>query len=129
MKLKNILKIVLLLSLITILLSSTVKAFTVREWFDQSKNALDTGNANKNNKMDTTELKNASSILFNVLLGVGTGIAVIVGAILGLQFMQAGIDKKVQVKESLVAYVISCIVLFGSLGIWKLVVTIIGSIN
>lgn len=129
MKLKNILKIVLLLSLITILLSSTVKAFTVREWFDQSKNALDIGNANKNNKMDTTELKNASSILFNVLLGVGTGIAVIVGAILGLQFMQAGIDKKVQVKESLVAYVISCIVLFGSLGIWKLVVTIIGSIN
>lgn len=129
MKLKNILKIVLLLSLITILLSSTVKAFTVREWFDQSKNALDTGNANKNNKMNTTELKNASSILFNVLLGVGTGIAVIVGAILGLQFMQAGIDKKVQVKESLVAYVISCIVLFGSLGIWKLVVTIIGSIN
>ena len=129
MKLKNILKIVLLLSLITILLSSTVKAFTVRDWFDQSKNALDTGNANKNNKMDTTELKNASSILFNVLLGVGTGIAVIVGAILGLQFMQAGIDKKVQVKESLVAYVISCIVLFGSLGIWKLVVTIIGSIN
>lgn len=129
MKLKNILKIVLLLSLIIILLSSTVKAFTVREWFDQSKNALDTGNANKNNKMDTTELKNASSILFNVLLGVGTGIAVIVGAILGLQFMQAGIDKKVQVKESLVAYVISCIVLFGSLGIWKLVVTIIGSIN
>lgn len=129
MKLKNILKIVLLLSLITILLSSTVKAFTVREWFDQSKNALDTGNANKNNKMDTTELKNASSILFNVLLGVGTGIAVIVGAILGLQFMQAGIDKKVQVKESLVAYVVSCLILFGAFGVWKLITTIMSSIS
>ena len=72
--------------------------------------------------MDTDKLKDASSDIFNIFLGVGTGIAVIVGAILGIQFMTAGIDAKVKVQEALVGYVISCAVLFGAFGIWKLVI-------
>ena len=55
-------------------------------------------------------------------------VATIVGAILAIQFMTAGIDKKVQVKEGLVAYAISCVIVFGSFGIWKLCVSILGKI-
>lgn len=129
MKIKKIFLIVFLMILVLLMLSSELYAFSVSEWFSQSENAIKTGSQNGNNKINTGELKKASNMLFNVLLGVGTGVAVIVGAILGLQFMQAGIDKKVQVKESLVAYVISCIVLFGAFGIWKLIVTIMSSIS
>ena len=129
MKLKKIFLIVFLIILVMIVLSSELYAFSVSEWFSQSENAIATGSSNKNNKMNTDSLKNASNTLFNILLGVGTGVAVVVGAILGLQFMQAGVDKKVQVKESLVAYVVSCIVLFGAFGIWKLIVVIMNSVD
>lgn len=78
---------------------------------------------------DTSKLKQASSDIFNVFLAVGTAVAVIVGAILGIQFMTAGIDRKVEIKQALFPYVISCIVLFGAFGIWKLVITIMNEIT
>ena len=53
---------------------------------------------------------------------LATATAIIIGGILGIQFMTAGIDKKVQVKESLYPYIISCVIVFGSLGIWRLVI-------
>ena len=42
--------------------------------------------------------------------------------------MTAGIDKKVEVKQALFPYFISCIVLFGAFGIWKLVITIMNEV-
>ena len=52
-------------------------------------------------------------------------IAIITGAILGIRYITAGIDNKVEVKETLFPYLVSCIVVFGSLGIWKLVIEIL----
>ena len=43
--------------------------------------------------------------------------------------MTAGIDQKVEVKESLFPYIVSCIVVFGSMGIWKLAVTIMNNVE
>ena len=86
---------------------------------------IQTGIDNANTTIDTENLKNKSGDIYNLFLAVATAIAVIVGAMLGLKYMTAGIDKKVEVKESLFPYIISCIVVFGSLGIWKLVVTIL----
>jgi len=111
------------------ILSSELYAFSVKDIFTQGKDSMNVGKANRNNKIGGTDLQGTSNILFNIFFGIGTGIAVIVGAILGIQFMQAGVDKKVQVKESLVAYVVSCIVLFGAYGIWKLIVVIMSSIS
>lgn len=124
MKTKSIF-ILILISLL--LLSSNI--YAVDKIFDQAQNFIDTGERNTGTTIDTSKLKTTSDTIFNIFLGVGVGVAVIVGAILGLQFMQAGIDKKVQVKESLVAYVVSCIVLFGAFGIWKLVVVVMSSIS
>ena len=129
MKIKKIFLIVFLIILVMLMLSSKLYAFSVSEWFSQAETAINDGKSNSNNKLNSSEIKNTSNTLYNILLGIGTGVAVIVGAILGVQFMQAGIDKKVQVKEALVAYVISCIVLFGAFGIWKLIVTIMSSIS
>ena len=55
-------------------------------------------------------------------------VAVLVGAILGIQFMTAGIDKKVEVKQALFPYIVSCVVMFGAFGIWKLMVMILNGI-
>lgn len=124
---KRTFKIILIVMFIAFVLSSQVLA--VSDIFSQADGWISTGKNHTNTTMDTTKLKTTSDTIYNVFLGVGTAVAVIVGAILGIQFMTAGIDKKVEVKQALIPYIISCIVIFGSFGIWKLVITILGGLN
>lgn len=123
----KLIKIISISLCIIILLSCNV--FALGDILDTGKSWEETGLQHTNTTMDTNNLSKISSQLYNILLSVATVVAIIVGAILGLQYMTAGIDKKVEVKESLFPYFISCIVVFGSLGIWKLVVTIMGQIK
>ena len=122
----KIIKTALIIIFIIILLSQN--AFALGDIFSTAEDWETTGKAHTNTTMDTENLNNISGQLYNILLAVATGVAVIVGAILGIQYMTAGIDKKVEVKESLFPYIVSCIVVFGSMGIWKLVVTIMSKV-
>lgn len=71
------------------------------------------------------KIKNLSDIIYNVLLILGTVIAVIVGSVLGIQFTTGSVEQKAKVKDSLIPFVIGCVVIFGAFGIWKLVITIL----
>lgn len=123
---KSVIKVILLATFIILILSSNI--FAVSDIFSQADDFITTGKNNAGTTMDTSQLIKTSDVIYNVFLGIGVAVAVIVGAMLGIQFMTAGVDKKVEVKEALVPYVISCIVVFGSFGIWKLVVTILNGI-
>lgn len=72
--------------------------------------------------IDETKLNEASSDIYNALTSLGMIISVIVGLILGINFMMASADDKAKVKEELMPYVVGCIVIFGAFGIWKLVI-------
>lgn len=122
----KIIRTTLIIIFIIILLSQNV--FALGNIFSTAEDWETTGKAHTNTTMDTENLNNISGQLYNILLAVATGVAVIVGAILGIQYMTAGIDKKVEVKESLFPYMVSCIVVFGSMGIWKLVVTVMRNV-
>lgn len=122
----KLIKIIIISLCIIMMLSYNV--FALGDILDIGENWEKTGKGNANKTMDTGILNETSSQLYNMLLAIATVVAIIVGAILGLQYMTAGIDKKVEVKESLFPYFISCIVVFGSLGIWKLVVTIMSNL-
>lgn len=74
------------------------------------------------------KIKNLSDIIYNVLLILGTVIAVIVGSVLGIQFITGSVEQKAKVKDSLIPFVIGCVVIFGAFGIWKLVITILRQI-
>ena len=124
---KRTFKTIFIAIFILFILSS--KTLGVSEIFTQADEWISTGQAHTNTTMDTRYLKNASDTIYNVFLGIGVAVAVIVGAILGIQFMTAGVDKQVEVKQALVPYVVSCIVIFGAFGIWKLMVTILGGLN
>lgn len=123
----KIIKILAISFCIIIVLSQNV--FALQEIISTGESWMDIGYDYAGIGLDTSELKTKSSSVYNLLLAIATIVAVIVGAILGVQYMMAGIDKKVEVKESLFPYFISCIVIFGSLGIWKLVVTIMDQIK
>lgn len=71
------------------------------------------------------KIKNLSDIIYNVLLILGTVIAVIVGSVLGIQFITGSVEQKAKVKDSLIPFVIGYVVIFGAFGIWKLVITIL----
>ena len=76
-------------------------------------------------KFNPETMQQAVDVLYNIFLGVGMVIAVIVGIILGIQFMTSGSEEKAKIKESLIGYVIGCIVVFGAFGIWKIAIMII----
>ncbi len=124
----RVIKTIVLIILIMFILSSNIFATTVSDIFSQADDFITDGQKNAKTTINTTQLKNTSATIYNILFGVGVAVAVIVGAILGIQFMTAGVDKKVEVKQALVPYVVSCIVVFGSFGIWKLVVTILNEV-
>ena len=88
-------------------------------------NFLNMGKDNYENAVNTENLKSASDLIYNTLLIIGTCLAVIMGAVLGLQFIMGSVEQKVKVKESLIAYVVGCIVLFGAFGIWRLVILLL----
>lgn len=81
-----------------------------------------------NTVIDETKLKDFSGDVYNLILAIGMVIAVVVGMILGIQFMISSVEEKAKIKEILVAYFIGCIVLFGAFTIWKIVIGILGTV-
>ena len=81
-------------------------------------------NGSSTDVIATDKLKSASDIIYNILLILGTIIAVIVGVVLGIQFIMGSVEQKAKVKDSLIPFIVGCVVIFGAFGIWKLVVQI-----
>lgn len=85
----------------------------------------------KGNQADAIEidgLKKLSVRLYDILLEIGIGAAVLIGIILGIKFLLSGVEEKAEVNKMLWVYTVGCIVTFGAFGIWKLVVTILQKI-
>ena len=81
-----------------------------------------------NDKIKSSDLQKLSGIIYNIALQIGIGVAVIAGLALGIQFMMSSVEGKADVKKGLKVYVIGCVVVFGSFGIWKLIVTLMQQI-
>ena len=75
--------------------------------------------------IDNYALQTTSDFLYNILLGISSVLAIVIGMILGIKYMSATSEDKADIKQTLPAYIISCIVVFGAFTIWKLVINII----
>ena len=51
--------------------------------------------------------------------------AVVVAAYLGIKFITSSVEEQAKVKESLIPFVVGCVVIFGAFGIWKLVTNLL----
>ena len=76
----------------------------------------------------TNKTDDLTQDLYNILFFAWLVIAIIVGMILGMQFMTGSVEQKAKVKDALVPYIVGCVIIFGAFGIWKLVVTILRGI-
>lgn len=78
--------------------------------------------------IDKKELQTTSSQVYNALVIISFVVAAIVGIILGVKYMMAGVDQKADVKQNLLIYVIGCVVAFGAFGIWRIIVTTLNNV-
>ena len=73
-------------------------------------------------QLNEAKLKSTSSTVYKILKAIGICVTVIVGAVLGFQFILASAEGKAKIMETLVPYIVGCAVVFGAFGIWSFVV-------
>lgn len=95
--------------------------------FTKADEFINKGQSNKDGVISDTTVKSMSEILYNALLIIGIVIAVIIGMVIGIKLMTGSIEEKAKVKESLVAYIAGCIVIFGAFTIWRIIVIVLQS--
>lgn len=117
----NIILIVVLLILNIIFSPKVYADNTVREIFDAGDSFLSAGD-NPNTVIDETKLQDTSSTVYKILLTIAICVAIIIGAVLGLQFILGSVEGKVKVQEALVPYIVGCVVAFGAFTIWGIAV-------
>ena len=123
-------KIILILAIIVLSMccTSLISVKACDNIVTEADGFLDKGKENANNAISSEKLKDASSLLYNTLLTIGICAAVIIGAVLGIQFMVGSVEQKAKIKDSLIPYVAGCVIIFGAFGIWKLVITMMNKV-
>ena len=71
------------------------------------------------------DIKDISNKVFSIVSELAVGIAVLIGLILGIKLMVAGVDEKAEAKKMMWIYLVGCVVAFGAFGIWQIVVEIL----
>ena len=79
--------------------------------------------------LNMSSIKKVSDTLFNIFSILGTAFVVIVGAILGIQFITASPEGKAEIKEKLIPYTVGSVVIFGAVGIWNIAIGIMKNIE
>lgn len=120
--------------IIIIVILSTISSFNYKIYATDTVDSVMEGAQDFLNKgkdglgqIDDGTLQSTSDFIFNLLLAIALVVAVIIGIVIGIQFMTASVEEKAKVKESLMPYVVGCVVVFGAFGIWKLAITILSN--
>lgn len=98
------------------------------EAFEKEKGATTGGSGSQDFQLNQGNLQKFSSDLYTVLLVVATAVSVLVGIIVGIKYMIGSVEEKAEYKKLLVPYLAGCVAVYGALGIWKLLVTVLGSV-
>jgi len=77
-----------------------------------------------NQPLDEGALRVTSKQVYNILFAIAAVLAIAVGLIIGIQFVTGSVDEKARIKETLIPYVVGCIVIFSAFTIWKIVIEV-----
>lgn len=131
-KVKNILKIVLVVITILFILSPNIYVSATSmpsgdELHDQANDFINKGQSSS--KIDVNKIAEIMKPLASLLLGIGTVVLVIVTAVMGVKYMSATPETRGKLKAQLIGIAVSAIVLFGAYGIWSLAYTIMSDLT
>ena len=67
------------------------------------------------------KIKKKSGIdqVYFTMLTIGIVLAILVGSVLGIQFITSGAIGQAKVKEKLIPFALGALVMFGAFGIWR----------
>ena len=130
MKNKSI-KIILILIVILNMIAINSNAdtnFGLSSIIDKGKNFIDASNG-ETSGFSKKEIKGLSDSIYNILLFIAVVVSVIVITILGIKYIIGSVETKAEIKDTMVPFIVGCVVVFGSFGIWKIVVTILNGLS
>ena len=116
----NTKKVLISIILVMLVISffSFSKTYAVSNIIDDGNGFLSAGDKPED-VINTAQLNTTNTTIFNILLSIGVAVAVIIGAVLGIQFIFGSVEGKAKISEALVPYIVGCFVVFGAFGIWK----------
>ena len=121
---KYIIKILIILIILTISMMFVQKNYVSATNFIAEGKGFLTKGGDISNVIDEEALKGTSDSVFKVLLSIAICVSVIVGAVLGFQFILGSVEGKAKVSEALMPYIVGCIIVFGAFTIWKIAISI-----
>lgn len=121
----NLFNKILIIALVLLIINTIIplKVNAVSDMFKSADDFLSKGRS-PTTVIDEKKLQSTSSTIYKWLMTAAICVAVIIGAIIGVQFITGSIEGKAKIKEALVPYIIGCIVVFGAFFIWKTLVNI-----
>lgn len=121
---KILLSLILFVMIICLVLST--KVYAAGSIADDGDSFIQLGKEkyNENKPIDEGELQNTSEEIYNLLFTIAVVLAFGVGLVIGIQFITGSVDEKAKIKETLVPYIIGCIVIFSAFTIWKIVIEV-----
>lgn len=125
--LRKIEKILIILVIINIIFAivNVSQALSLSNIIESGDEFLSTGKGEADYEFfNSQKAKGIISNIYSIIFPLGVAITVIVGGVLGTKFMLASAEDKAKIKESLVPYVIGCIVIYGAVGIWTITINI-----
>ena len=82
-----------------------------------------------NNAILENNVKEVSDGIFAIVVVIGIVVAIVAAVIIGMQFVTASVEEKAQEKEKLIPLLVGAAIIFGAVGIWRLVVNILQGVN
>ena len=125
-----ILKIFIIILLMQYINTPISNASVWGEILDSSNDFLEEGKKESATivNFDDQDIRNQVNNIYTILFSLGVALTVVYGAFLGIKFMVGSIEEQAKIKESLIPYVIACIVIFGAFGIWKIIISLMSNI-
>ena len=110
---------ILMLAIILVNITLSTKVYALDSMIRAGREFL---SSSTEEPIDRDQLNTVSRTIYNVFFAVAVGIAVIVGAYLGIKIMTGTVEEKAKIKEMLIPYIVGLFVIFATFTIWSLVV-------
>lgn len=120
--LKRIISVLIIMVVMVGILSinNSVQALNLSEMSSK----ISTFKSNGSTTISTSEITNEFAGLAKILTTIGAGVLVIVITYMGIKYFISSPEEQAKLKGQLIGVVVSAVVIFGAVSIWKLAINI-----
>ena len=94
---------------------------------EKAKEFINRGSASKT--ISQQKVEQDLKPLAQILMGIAVLVLLAVGAILGVKYMISGADERAKIKEKLIWYIVSAVLIFGAVAIFNIVINILNRVS